>query len=186
MTNSPQSTGSPTPLRRWRGLAAAAALAVVIPFSGTAPAVADANLPSPNGNTNISSILTYNDVVSQLQKLEKTSRFNVDAFTLAASGTQVNTSEQNRDLWVATVGTGPEHVWVQGRILRQTILWDQDTNSPRLGTNDSTAGPPGCCPSGRLYLPRVAVRLLKVSLGSDRVTLRLRTRRHRSTVSRAL
>ncbi|MGK3710199.1 M14 family zinc carboxypeptidase [Arthrobacter sp. IK3] len=184
MIETPQGTGGSKTPGRWRGLAAAAALAVVIPFSGAVPAAADANFPSPNGNTNISSILTYNDVVSQLQKLEKTSRFNVDAFTLAEYGTQVNTSEQGRDLWVATVGTGPEHVWVQGRIhgnepygsdsilallkdlgtngspdykllrekftfhfipmynpdgseanLRQTILWDQETDTPRLGSN---------------------------------------------------
>ena len=184
MKNTPACTAVFKAPRRWRGLAAAAALAVVIPFSGAAPAAADANFPSPNGNTNISSILTYSDVVAQLQKLEKTSRFNVDAFTLAEHGTQVSTSEQGRDLWVATVGTGPEHVWVQGRIhgnepygsdsilallkdlgtngsadynllrekftfhfipmynpdgseanLRQTILWDQETNTPRLGAN---------------------------------------------------
>lgn len=184
MKNTPACTTVSKAPQRWRGLAAAAALAVVIPFSGAAPATADANFPSPNGNTNISSILTYGDVVAQLQKLEKTSRFNVEAFTLAEYGTQVSTSEQGRDLWVATVGSGPEHVWVQGRIhgnepygsdsilallkdlgtngsadynllrekftfhfipmynpdgseanLRQTILWDQETNTPRLGAN---------------------------------------------------
>ena len=102
--------------RTYRGLAATAALAVAIPFSGITPAAADANFPSPGGNTNISSILTYSDVVKELEKLERTSRFPVDAFTLAEAGTQVNTSEQGRDLWVATVGSGPEDVWIQGRI----------------------------------------------------------------------
>lgn len=99
-----------------RPLAAAAVLAVVIPFGAAAPGMADANFPSVEGNTNISSILTYDDVVKELQKLESNSRYGVDAFTLAEAGTQVNKSEQGRDLWVATVGTGAEHVWIQGRI----------------------------------------------------------------------
>lgn len=75
-----------------------------------------ANFPSTNGQTNISSILTYADMQEELEKLEQTSRFNVDVFTLAEAGMSVNTSEQDRDLYVATVGTGPEDVWLQGRI----------------------------------------------------------------------
>jgi hypothetical protein len=86
------------------------------PFAATAPAVADANFPSTEGTTSTASILTYADVVAQLDKLERTSRFGLDVFTLAEAGTAVSTSEQGRDLYVATVGDGPEAVWLQGRI----------------------------------------------------------------------
>lgn len=101
--------------RRLAAVVTAASLMLAAP-AGVAPAMASANFPSPNGQTNISSILTYADVQKELQKLERTSRFNVDVFTLAEAGTSVNTSEQGRDLYVATVGTGPEDVWLQGRI----------------------------------------------------------------------
>jgi hypothetical protein len=100
---------------RLAAVVTAASLMLAAPV-GVAPAMADANFPSPEGQTNISSILTYADVEKELKKLEKTSRFNVDVFTLAEAGTSVSTSEQGRDLYVATVGTGPEDVWLQGRI----------------------------------------------------------------------
>lgn len=102
--------------QRSLALAATAALALSAPLAVAAPAAADANSPSTNGQTNISSILSYDDVVKELKKLEKTSRFGVDAFTLEEAGTKVNKSEQGRDLYVATVGDGPEDVWLQGRI----------------------------------------------------------------------
>lgn len=113
MTNDPK-----TQHRRPRGvaLAAAAALALAAPLTAGAPALADANFPSPEGNTNISSIVDYADLVAELEKLEATSRFGLDAFTLAEAGTAVNTSETGRALYVATVGDGPENVWLQGRI----------------------------------------------------------------------
>lgn len=110
--------GSKSHYRRHRtiGVAAAAALALAAPLAAGAPAVADANFPSPNGNTNLASMLDYADLVAELEKLEQTSRFGLDAFTLAEAGTAVNTSESGRDLYVATVGSGPENVWLQGRI----------------------------------------------------------------------
>lgn len=110
-----QSTQRSTGRRRLAAVVTAASLMLAAP-AGVAPAMADANFPSPQGQTNISSILTYADVEKELKKLEKTSRFNVDVFTLAEAGTSVNTSEQGRDLYVATVGTGSEDVWLQGRI----------------------------------------------------------------------
>lgn len=110
-----QSTSSSNRRRRLAAVVTAASLMLAAP-AGVAPAMADANFPSPNGQTNISSILTYADVEKELKKLEKTSRFNVDVFTLAEAGTSATTSEQGRDLYVATVGTGPEDVWLQGRI----------------------------------------------------------------------
>ncbi|MHC5559555.1 M14 family zinc carboxypeptidase [Kocuria sp. U4B] len=107
---------APAPSRSSRRLAAAAALAVALPLGAAAPAAADANFPSAEGRTSISSILTYDDVVQELQQLERTGCYGVDAFTLAEAGMTVSTSEQGRDLWVATVGSGEEHVWLQGRI----------------------------------------------------------------------
>lgn len=108
--------GSPSRNRRPIALAVTAAFALAAPLAVGSPALADANFPSPNGNTNTASIVDYADLVAELEKLEGTSRFGLDAFTLADAGTAVNTSETGRDLYVATVGTGPEAVWLQGRI----------------------------------------------------------------------
>jgi hypothetical protein len=102
--------------RRTTAIAAAAAFAVAVPFTAGAPALADANFPSPEGTTNIASIVTYDDLIAELERIEKTSRFGVDVATLAEVGTEITMSEQGRDLHVATVGDGPENVWLQGRI----------------------------------------------------------------------
>jgi hypothetical protein len=102
--------------RRLTILAAAATLVVGAPLAAGSPALADANFPSPNGNTNTASIATYDGLVAELARIEQTARFGVDVFTLAEAGTAVATTEQGRDLYVATVGDGPEHVWLQGRI----------------------------------------------------------------------
>lgn len=106
----------PSARHRFAVVAAVAALALSVPVASGAPAVAEANFPSPEGKTNTASILTYADLVKELHRIESTSRFGVDVFTLAEAGTRVNTSEQGRDLYVATVGNGPENVWLQGRI----------------------------------------------------------------------
>jgi hypothetical protein len=102
--------------RRLKALAAAGALTLAGSVISAAPAGADANFPSPEGTTNTASILDYDDVVRQLTSLEKRSRYGVDAFTLAEVGTAYTTSEQGRDLYVATVGEGDQDVWLQGRI----------------------------------------------------------------------
>ncbi|MEX5261819.1 hypothetical protein [Kocuria sp. CPCC 205263] len=81
-----------------RRTAAALALAVALPLGAAAPAAADANFPATEGRTSISSNLTPDDVVRELQKLERTSRHGVDAFILAEAGMEVSTSEQSRDL----------------------------------------------------------------------------------------
>lgn len=99
---------------KWWALGTASLLA--LPFLGAAPAYADANFPSPEGKTNTASIETYDGMVEELTKLEDTSRYGVDLFTLEEAGTEVNKSVLGRDLYVATVGDGPEDVWVQGRI----------------------------------------------------------------------
>ncbi|GAA1723642.1 M14 family zinc carboxypeptidase [Microbacterium paludicola] len=108
-------TISPTSRRR-AGIALASTIALGIPLAAGAPAVADATFPSPEGQTNTSAILTYADLIAALDRIERTSRFGVDVTTLAEVGTAVSTSEQGRDLYVATVGEGAEHVWLQGRI----------------------------------------------------------------------
>ncbi|GAA1829038.1 M14 family zinc carboxypeptidase [Agromyces salentinus] len=125
--------------RRTRAIAAAAAFAVAIPLTAGSPALADPNFPSTEGSTNISSIATYADLVAQLERLERTSRFGVDVTTLAEVGTEVSTSEQGRDLYVATVGDGPEAVWLQGRIHGNEPYGTESLLSvlKELGTNGS-------------------------------------------------
>jgi len=112
------STG-PTPTHhrpRTAALAATAILALAGPLTAASPALADPNFPSTEGNTNTASIATYDDLIAELERLEHTARFGVDVKTLAEVGTAVSTSEAGRDLYVATVGDGPEAVWLQGRI----------------------------------------------------------------------
>ncbi|GAB3253988.1 M14 family zinc carboxypeptidase [Arthrobacter pigmenti] len=101
---------------RTKSLALGAATLLALPLLATAPAQADANFPSPEGNTNTASIQTYDGMIEVLNKLEDNSRYGMDVFTLEEAGTEVNKSEQGRDLYVATVGTGEEDVWIQGRI----------------------------------------------------------------------
>ncbi|GHD00251.1 M14 family zinc carboxypeptidase [Zhihengliuella salsuginis] len=115
MTTTPCTSAMPA-RRRLAGWAAAAALALAVPAGAAAPAAADANFPSPEGNTSISSIMTYESMIAELEKIESTSRYGVDVFTLAEAGTEYSVSEQGRDLYVATVGEGDEDVWLQGRI----------------------------------------------------------------------
>jgi hypothetical protein len=103
--------GKPFPHAGFTFLGAAA---LAVPLLIGPPAVA--NFPSTEGNTSTASILTYEDTIAELTKLESTSRYPVNVFTLDEAGTAVNKSEQGRDLYVATVGDGPEDVWVQGRI----------------------------------------------------------------------
>lgn len=125
--------------RRTAAVAAAAALVVALPLTAGSPAFADANFPSPEGSTNISSIATYADLIAELSRLERTSRFGVDVTTLAEVGTEVSTSEQGRDLYVATVGDGPEAVWLQGRIHGNEPYGTESLLSvlKELGTNGS-------------------------------------------------
>lgn len=132
---------SKPPIRRQRTvvIAAAAALAIAAPLSAGAPAIAGPNFPSPEGNTNTASIATYADLIAELERIEQTSRFGVDVFTLAEAGTAVAASEQGRDLYVATVGDGPEAVWLQGRIHGNEPYGTESllTVLNQLGTNGS-------------------------------------------------
>jgi hypothetical protein len=105
-----------SPRTRRTALAVASTLALGAPLAVAVPASADANFPSTEGETSTSAILTYADLIAELDRIERTARYGVDVTTLAEIGTSVSTSEAGRDLYVATVGEGPEHVWLQGRI----------------------------------------------------------------------
>ncbi|OLT44631.1 Tat (twin-arginine translocation) pathway signal sequence [Serinicoccus sp. CNJ-927] len=82
------------------------------------PGVASAapNFPDPGKDTPLAAIRSYGDMVDQLRKLEGSSRYPVTVRTLSEIGTAESLTEQGRELYVATVGTGDTPVWVQGRI----------------------------------------------------------------------
>ncbi|PVE18736.1 M14 family zinc carboxypeptidase [Arthrobacter sp. Bz4] len=126
--------------RSTRLWALGAASVVALPLLGSGPALADANFPSTEGKTSTASILTYEDMVKDLLKLERNSRYEVDVFTLEEAGTTVNKNEQGQDLYVATVGNGPEDVWVQGRIHGNEPYGTESILSllKSLGTNGSS------------------------------------------------
>lgn len=158
----------------WGALAA-----LVGPMSGTA--IADPTFPEPKDEPPLSAIRSYDDMIAELGKLQRSSRYPVTVRTLSEIGTAESLSEQGRELYVATVGSGERAVWVQGRIhgnepyglesilsmlktlgssgkpeareireeftvhfipiynvdgseanIRQTILWDRATDTPRL------------------------------------------------------
>lgn len=93
----------------------AAGLAAV-PLASAAPALADATFPTPGPFPPRDALLTYDDMVKMLDKIERSSRGAVQVHTLRGLGINPGTSEQGRELYVATVGTGSTHVWLQGRI----------------------------------------------------------------------
>ncbi|MEH7122492.1 M14 family zinc carboxypeptidase [Bacillus sp. JJ1773] len=68
--------------------------------------------PSTNGNTSMDSMITYDDMIKELKKIEHTSKGKVEVFTLDEYGK----SEQNRSFYAAKVGTGPIKIWVQAQI----------------------------------------------------------------------
>lgn len=74
------------------------------------------NHPSTDGETNLSSIQTYDGMIKELEALEERSKGKLEVFTLADKNYAYTQSEQGRDLYVAKVGNGPKKVWVQGRI----------------------------------------------------------------------
>ena len=68
--------------------------------------------PSTNGNTSMDSMITYENMIDTLKKIEHTSKGKVEVFTLDEYGK----SEQERSIYAAKVGTGPIKVWVQAQI----------------------------------------------------------------------
>lgn len=95
----------------WGSLAAIGAS-----VTGAGAAQADAQFPNPGKETPLAAIRSYGDMITQLERLASSSRYPVTVRTLSQVGTAEALSEQGRELYVATVGTGPTPVWVQGRI----------------------------------------------------------------------
>lgn len=102
-----------SPLARRTLLAAALA---ALPVAAAAPALADGTFPEPGPFPPRNALLTYADMVKSLEQIQRTSRGAVRVHTLRSLGITPGVSEAGRDLYVATVGTGPTHIWLQGRI----------------------------------------------------------------------
>lgn len=68
--------------------------------------------PSTNGEMNLNSLVTYEDMIKVLKDIEQTSKGKVEVLTLDKYGK----SEQNRSFYAAKVGTGPIKVWIQAQI----------------------------------------------------------------------
>lgn len=110
---------SPTPsgprVSRRTALTALGALGALAATPTLAGPAAATTYPNPN-NTPTSAIRTYGDMIKGLEQLQRTSRGTVTVTTLREVGTAEFLSEQGRELYVATVGTGARHLWIQGRI----------------------------------------------------------------------
>ncbi|WOO98058.1 M14 family zinc carboxypeptidase [Micrococcus terreus] len=110
---------SPTPsgprVSRRTALTALGALGALAATPTLAGPAAATTYPNPN-NTPTSAIRTYGDMIKGLEQLQRTSRGTVTVTTLREVGTAELPSEQGRELYVATVGTGARHLWIQGRI----------------------------------------------------------------------
>ncbi|MBT2682282.1 M14 family zinc carboxypeptidase [Bacillus sp. ISL-37] len=91
---------------------ATAALILVLAFSSAAYAALQPGGPSTNGNTNINSTLSYNEVIKILEDIERSSKGKVEVSTLD----QYGKSEQGRSIYVAKVGTGSQKIWIQAQI----------------------------------------------------------------------
>jgi Zinc carboxypeptidase len=102
-------------MRRTLALASSATLLAV--GAAALPGVASADPPhNPGGpclqddqNVNRSSVADYDDVVRELDRIERTSQGRVEVDSAGESG-------EGRDLLHATVGNGPETFWLQARI----------------------------------------------------------------------
>ncbi len=110
----PEQNAHPSRAKRTVRAVAIGALGLGLTFGAT-PALADATFPSPEGKGSLSAIKFSADTVKELKKIERSSK-GVKVSTLSELGIPNATSERGQELYVATVGTGPNHVWVQGRI----------------------------------------------------------------------
>lgn len=105
-----------TPISRRSVLRWGALAALGVPLAGAGTAYADPTFPQPSEDPPLAAIRSYGDMVKELEKLARTSRYPVTVRTLSDVGTKEALSEQGRELYVATVGSGETPVWVQGRI----------------------------------------------------------------------
>ena len=97
----------------------AASLALIPLLSATtmaSPAYANGTFPEPGPVTPRNALLTYADLQKELRQLTKSTQGRVKVATLHELGIRPGRSEAGRELYVATVGTGSTHVWLQGRI----------------------------------------------------------------------
>ena len=93
------------------------ACAAVLAGAVTMPNIATADPPqSPGGpciqgdqNVSLASVAGYQDVVRELDRIERGSQGRVEVASAGTSG-------EGRDLLYATVGDGPETFWLQARI----------------------------------------------------------------------
>lgn len=93
-------------------LAAMAMLGTVLaaPALATDPPVPGGPFVPPNQQTvNRAAMLTYDEIVDQLQQLERRSRGELELVDIGTSG-------EGRTLWGARIGDGDTRVWLQGRI----------------------------------------------------------------------
>ncbi|WNF24883.1 M14 family zinc carboxypeptidase [Mesobacillus jeotgali] len=89
-----------------------ALMILMVAFSSATYAALQPGGPSTNGNTNINSTLSYQEVIKILEDIEGSSKGKVDVFTLD----QYGKSEQGRSIYVAKVGKGPQKIWIQAQI----------------------------------------------------------------------
>ncbi|MEW8986460.1 MAG: M14 family zinc carboxypeptidase [Bacillus sp. (in: firmicutes)] len=89
-----------------------ALMILMVAFSSATYAALQPGGPSTNGNSNINSTLSYQEVIKILEDIERSSKGKVDVFTLD----QYGKSEQGRSIYVAKVGTGPQKIWIQAQI----------------------------------------------------------------------
>jgi len=87
-----------------------------VPLLASRPAFAAGTFPDPGPHVPAAATLGYADMVRELRRIERSARHGVTVTTLRQLGISPGVSEAGRDLYVATVGTGPTHVWLQGRI----------------------------------------------------------------------
>jgi hypothetical protein len=101
-------------MHRTSWLVAALAVGLVSTFTGAAAADPPAHVPGgpcieESQNVSLSSLPSYEEVGRQLRSIEASSHGRVDVQSAGLSG-------EGRELYYATVGTGPDVFWLQSRI----------------------------------------------------------------------
>jgi hypothetical protein len=100
-------------MRRLLGVLAAAALLAVglttSPVTAQAPQKPGGPCIEPNQHLSLESIYFYDDVVRELDRIERASQGLVEVASAGQSG-------EGRELLYATIGTGDTVFWIQGRI----------------------------------------------------------------------
>jgi hypothetical protein len=101
-------------MHRRRGLTAAVAVGLTAAFAPAAPADPPDHVPGgpcieEAQNVSLSSLPSYEEVGERLRSIEASSRGTVEVASAGLSG-------EGRQLYYATVGTGPDVFWLQARI----------------------------------------------------------------------